>query len=197
MYQIIPLQDTPERAHILAEIVTKICGFDTAFSDYQAICEERCTETKTIPEFCEVCRLRLGVVALAFQQGITWEVWDDDKVVGIIRLSDIKLGQDAKGHYIFFDRKLNGKTEVIQALINWAFTDHAGWPALKRLTVQIPDFAFALAKHAHKKLGFTGPFDYTIKGSKIKVEGVKKNAVTWRGHNRDLLSLGLLNPNHK
>lgn len=194
MYELVPMQDTPERVEILAEIVTKVCGFDTAFSDFQNLCEFKCVETKQIPDFCDLCKQRVGIVCLAFSTGLTWEVWGDEGVVGVVRLSDISRGEDALGHYIFFDHALSSKTDVLQAVIDWAFEEHEGWLPLKRLTVEIPDFAFALARHASKKLGFGGPFTYTLKGKQIQVEGVKKNSLEWRGHRRDMLSLGLQNP---
>ena len=194
MYEIIPLLDSPSRADIISTIVRKCCGFDTAFSDFQSVCDDRCTDQKNFEEFCDLCRFRSGVVALSLAQGLTWEVWGDSEVVGIIRLSDIKPGLSAKGHYLFFDSQLNSKTEAIQAVIDWAFTEHENWEPLERISIEIPDFAFALARHAHKKLGFGGPFEHRLKGKKIPVEGVTQRGVFWRGMNRDLLQLGLINP---
>ena len=196
MYEIIPMRDVPERAEILKTIVRKTCGFDTAFSNFQSVCEENCLESGDFDNLCETCWLRTQIVVLAFSTGITWEVWSDEgEVVGIIRLSDIKPGQSAQGHYLFFDRNLSSKTSCIKALIDWSFTDHEGWTALQRLTIEIPDFAFALARHATKKLGFGGPFEYSLNGKKIPVEGVTQRGIFWRGHYRDMLTLGLLNPN--
>lgn len=197
MYELVPMRDTPERAEILTSIVKKACNFDTAFSDFQSVCDEKCPETKDIPEFCDQCKYRAGIVALALQTGLTWEVWKEEEVVGIIRLSDIKPGLSAKGHYLFFDRQLSSKTEAIQAVIDWAFAEHSDWVPLKRLSVEIPDFAFALARHAYKKLGFGGPFEYNLKGKKIPVEGVTRQGILWNGTERDLLHLGLINPNSR
>jgi len=192
-YELIPLLDIPGREKVMEDLVRKTCSFDTAFSDFQATCSDNCTKSCEIEDFCEICKIRSRVVALAFTSGLTWEVWGETEVVGIIRLSDIKAGEDALGHYIFFDHDLSGKTDVLQAIINWAFEDHEGWRALQRLTIQIPDFAFALARHATKKLGFGGPFEFELKGKKVPVEGVKKNGISWRGQRRDLLTLGLVN----
>jgi RimJ/RimL family protein N-acetyltransferase len=193
-YEVIPFLDIPGREKVIEEIVRKTCSFDTAFSDYQATCADNCVSNSALADFCELCKVRAAVVAVALTKGLTWEVWGDEGVVGIIRLSDIRPGEDALGHYIFFDRKLNGKTEVVQAIINWAFEEHEGWTPLHRLTVQVPDFAFALARHATKKLGFGGPFDFEMKGRTIPVEGVKREGIMWRGTRRDLLTLGLVNP---
>ncbi len=194
-YEIIPLRDTPGREKVMEEIVRKTCSFDTAFSDFQDTCADNCMETADLQNLCQLCKVRAAVVGFALQKGITWEVWGEDGVVGIVRLSDIKSGEDATGHYIFFDRNLSSKTEVLQAVIDWAFEAHEGWVPLRRLTIQIPDFAFALARHATRKLGFGGPFEFELHGKKVPVEGVTVGGITWRGMRRDLLTLGLQNPN--
>jgi len=135
-----------------------------------------------------------------------WEVWRvGGEVVGVIYFTNIVPGGDATGHYIFFDEKLRDKTEVLNEIMAWAFEDHPeeGWIALRRITIEIPDHASALVRHAHKRLGFGGPFRHvlskrTFQGKEVKstvrVEGVKKNAVLWRGEFRDLIILGLQNP---
>lgn len=197
MYEIMPLLDTPERAHIMEELLRKTCKFDTAFSDFQDVCEEKCFETKPLPEMCDICKLRMQLASVGLVSGLVWEVWradEDVELVGFIRLSDIKPGQDAKGHYIFFDHDLRGKTAVIREVMEWAFSEHEGWEPLRRLSIEVPDFAFALVRHATKKLGFGGPFMHSMHGKKIPVEGVKRAALNWKGKQRDLLMLGLLNP---
>lgn len=84
-------------------------------------------------------------------------------------------------------------------MIAWAFEDHPenNWRALQRITIEVPDFAFALARHASRKLGFGGPFEWKLPkgGPVMQVEGVKPKSVLWRGERRDLLLLGLPNPN--
>lgn len=197
MYQILPLKDTPERAHVMEELLRKTLQFDTAFSDYKEPCTEECFKDKPLNEFCALCATRLKIAGVGLVSGLVWEVWktedEEAELVGFIRLSDIKPGQDAKGHYIFFDHDLRGKTSVIKEVIDWAFEERENWKPLQRLTVEVPDFAFALVRHATKKLGFGGPFTHTLHGKRIPVEGVKKNALEWKGKQRDLLLLGLLN----
>jgi len=197
MYQVLPLTDTPERAKIMKDLIVKTCTFDSAFSDFQSVCSSRCFEQEPWGELCPLCLTRLRIVAVALATGLTWEVWkteEEPELVGIIRLSEIRPGEDALGHYIFFDHDLRGKTEVLKEMIDWCFSEHEGWTPLRRLTIQVPDFAFALVRHATKKLGFGGEFTHSLKGKKVPVEGVKRKALLWRGSERDLLFLGILNP---
>jgi hypothetical protein len=133
---------------------------------------------------------------------MVWEVWSTGEsvdLVGILYITDVVVGCDAKAHYAFFDNDLWGKTDLIQSIIDWLFEDHPEWVALSRLTIEIPDFAFALAAHASKKLGFGGDNEYTArkkngkKSRTIPVEGVKRKSLLWRDMHRDVLVLGLLN----
>ena len=198
MYELLPLVDSPERAHILEELTRKTCGFDTAFSDFQATCEEKCFETKPIQEMCFRCSFRFGIVASSLMTGLNWEVWKtgegEPSLVGVIRLSHIRPGIDALGHYVFFDHDLRGKTGVLKDFIEWCFSEHENWAPLRRLSIEIPDFAFSLIRHSARKLGFGGDFDYEAKGIKIKVEGVRRKSIMWKGQARDIISMGLLNP---
>jgi len=197
MYEVLPLNDSPARADIIEKLIRKVCLFDTVFSDFKETCQDKCFENKEMSELCPLCFLRMQVVSVALSTGLTWEVWktqEEPELVGIIRLSDIRPGSDATGHYIFFDNDLRGKTEVIRRVIKWAFQDHdEGWQALRRITITVPDFAFALVRHATRKLGFGGEFSYRLKGKVVPVEGVKRKAIMWRGDARDVLQLGLMN----
>jgi hypothetical protein len=130
---------------------------------------------------------------------ISWEVWRHKEgmpvdLVGILTLQDIVPEDDATAHYIFFDRDLSGKTTLLKHMIDWVFSDHedVGWKALRRLTVEIPAHAHALATHAQKKLGFGGKFEYKIGGRMLKLEGVKQSARMWKGKPQELLIMGLL-----
>lgn len=199
MYELLPLVDSPARAAILEEMVRKVCAFDTAFSDFQDACEEQCFRTKSVTTLCPECAYRFAVVAASLATGLNWEVWktsaEGTQLVGIIRLSNIRPGVDALGHYVFFDHDLRGKTGVIKEFIDWCFSPHEGWSPLRRMSIEVPDFAFSLVRHATKKLGFGGEFKYTLQGKTVPVEGVRREAILWRGVWRDLLYLGLQNPN--
>jgi hypothetical protein len=139
--------------------------------------------------------MALVAKTLTAPDSIAWEVWDTSgevpEVVGIIYVTDVVLGEDATGHYVFFDRDLRGKTGVLREVIEWLFSDHeeSGWVALRRLTIEVPEFAHALARHAQRKLGFGGPFN----ADGIHVEGVKRKRIPWRGARKDLYILGLEN----
>jgi len=206
LYEVLPLKPAPERAEIISFILRKIFTHETVFSDYQRGCGE-CGEL-LIEEMCPKCQVQMALVArtLTDTNSKVWEVWEvGGEVVGIIFFSDIIPGNDATGHYIFFDEKLSDKTEVLKEVMEWAFEDHVdeGWQALRRITIEIPDHASALVRHAHKRLGFGGPFRHVLSSREfqgketkttVRVEGIKENAVMWRGELRDLLILGLQNP---
>jgi len=160
----------------------ELCRFDTVFTDYQKGED------------------RLWAVANVLNQprSRVWEVWryedgDPIDVVGILLLTEIVVGTDAVAHFVFFDEDLRSKTQLMTEVLDWIFSDHNDWRALQRVTIQIPDFMFALVRYAQRYLGFSGPFTHKIAGKSARVEGVKRNAVMWRGTPRDLLILGKLN----
>lgn len=187
-YVAIPLSASVERAEVISKIMRSLCEFETIFTDYQVACERKCFE-------CPQCWIALDVVSrmLTRADARVWEVWDtsedDAKIVGILYLTSILPGADAQAHFAFFDRKLGDKTSLLEEMISWTFADHDDWRALQRLTIEIPDFAFALARYAHKKLGFGGDFIY----KEVGVEGVRRSTIEWRGAMRDTLILGRLN----
>ncbi len=202
IYDLLPLDTSPERAEILSTLMRKVAAHETFFSDYEGTCEEGCIEADaTLVEMCEHCKRKMQTIAMAIMEPTSrsWEVWRTNGTatpenVGLVLFSDINPGIDATGHYIFFDGRLSDKTEVLQSLIDWLFEDHPeeGWKALQRLTVEIPLPFAALARHASRKLGFGGPFRYNISdNTQIRIEGIKKHAVMWRGSPKDLLILGL------
>ena len=189
-YEVLPLLDTPERAQVISSLLRKIASFETVFSDFQRGCEEGCSDLP-LPQMCPQCLLQMRNVAssLASPHAKVWEVWAEDveaeapepELVGVVYLEDIRRGEDATAHYVFFDHDLKSKTGLLKELILWVFHDHEdeGWKALHRITVEIPAYAHALSRHAESKLGFTP-------------EGVKREAVTWKGRKWDLQLLGLL-----
>lgn len=188
-FELMPFTRTPERAEIISEILRNIAKHETIFTGLQAPCEASCVSLKTLVEMCETCRARMATVAfvLGAPNTRTWEVWNTrtSEVSGIIYFSDIIPTQDAKGHYVFFDGRLTGKTEVIEEAVGMMFEDFR----LARMTVEIPAPFVALARHAQRKLSFGGPFRY--KGG-LSVEGVKRGGCRWRGQQEDLLILGRL-----
>lgn len=195
---------TIERAKTISRILRGVASHESLFTDYERVCDARCFA-------CPRCLARLARVTamLTAPDARVWEVWRTDSpdesgldVVGILYVTDLVYGSDAACHYVFFDDDLRGKTPLLEAMIQWLFSDHEdasgvlAWRALRRLTISVPDYAYALALHASRKLGFGGPFEYEIaRGGRprtIPVEGVKRRALRWRGQDRDLLLLGRL-----
>ncbi len=175
---------SPDREHILADLLDKAIKVETAFTNLQQLPETR---------------RRAIASVLTKINSLTWEVWRLDAglpvdLVGMLTLQDIVPEDDATAHYIFFDRDLSGKTTLLNNMIDWVFSDHddVGWKALRRLTVEIPAHAHALATHAQKKLKFGGQFDYRIGGRTLHLEGIKRDARMWKGEPQDLLLMGRL-----
>lgn len=186
------------RPLVVSHILREMSRYETIFTDYQRACVPLCEDATTCPK-CAGRLIRISQI-LNDPAARSWEVWESDgnstHIVGLVYLTDIIAGGDACAHFVFFDDGLKGKTHLLESMIDWCFEDHAeeNWVALKRITVEVPDFAFALARYAVRKLGFGGPYTYKgVKGSAIPVEGVKKNAVPWHGTHRDMLLLGRVN----
>ncbi len=77
------------------------------------------------------------------------EVWKADVLVGILFLSDIQPGVDARVHPIFFDRSLSDKVEICLDGLRWAKHQFM----LHRFTAALPEIYFATVRMA-KKIGF-------------------------------------------
>ena len=207
VYDVFPIDLSPARGEIISGLMRRIAATENVFADYTGTCETGCIpKGATLEEMCPTCVARMGIIAatLTSPTSRVWEVWAtrDASVepAGVISFTDIVAGVDAKAHYIFFDQRLSDKTPIMKDIIEWAFEDHEGWSALARLTIEIPKPFAALARHASRKLGFGGDFRYKMrdiqKGDHVepeflRVEGVKRAAVTWKGKQHDLLILGL------
>lgn len=210
LYEAVPF--TATNLKTAETLMRGLAAHETIFTDYQRGCPSLCME-------CEQCAQRLLTIArLLMHPGCRhWEVWRYKTVVpeteaeleelgndagefslqGIIMLTNVTIGCDAVAHFTFFDG-LSNKTPLLERLMEWVFTNHPedGWVGLNRLTIEVPDYAFALAHYAHRKLGFGGQFRHKYRrgnGGVVKtlpVEGVKKNGILWRGVWRDVLLLG-------
>lgn len=176
-------------------LLSTIVRHESFFTDYTKACDEGCGE-------CGRCQMTKSIVTanLIDQKSMHWEVWSKNPetgdlldFVGILRLSNVSPGCDATAHYFFFDGKLQDKTPLLRAWTRWGFEVTDSWPGLKRVTVEIPAHAFALARHAARKLEFGGPYEYRVKGVKVAVEGVRQSAVLWKGGWHDMLIMGRLN----
>ena len=183
----------PSRLDVVEWVIKNIAEHETLFTDYERMCEDRCFR-------CDQCIARLRDITsmLTHPAAMVWEVWPEsgsEFPVGLMYLTRIHVGCDATCHYIFFDGKLKDKTGILKQTVEWCFRDHPdlGWLGLRRLTVELPDYAFALARHANKHLGFGGPFEYKKNGTALHVEGVREHALRWRGEDRDLIIMGKMN----
>ena len=188
VYFVVPFTPVPERAHVVSHVLRSLLSFDMVFTDFAKGCASRCGE-------CDACVLRMRIASniLADPASWVWEVWreGDELPVGIMYLTYVIPGTSAVAHYAFFDGHLADKTEILESVIRWCFSDHPeiGWSALMRLTIEIPSFAHALARHAVRRLGFGGAFKYRA----LPVEGVRRSAIRWRGEPHDILVLGRVN----
>ena len=189
-YELLPLIQKPERAEIISDALRQVAQTPTIFAT--PACEEGCIDAaKRLTEMCPRCVSRMRQVAsvLGASDTAAFEVWNEDEVVGLIFFTSV-TALDAVGHYVFFDRNLSDKTDVIEEAIAEMFDAGIG-----RLTVEIPSPFASLIRHASRKLGFGGPFTHEIlksggRGTKVRVEGVKKDAAFYDGRRVDLLILG-------
>lgn len=178
-------------------ILGRAAAHEGFFTDYSRGCGGECEGfCRDLSEGC--ARAKAAVAATLMRPGtMVWEVWRRTgpasvDLVGILRLSDIVVGCDAKAHYFFFDGKLRDKTQLLAAWKKWVFSEHDGWPAMHRITIDVPLHAFALARHAQRHLGFGGPYEYRCRGTRLAVEGVRQGAVLWRGQWHDILTMGCI-----
>lgn len=81
---------------------------------------------------------------------LTWEVWKEEEIVGLIVLTQIHPKMDALLHFAFFDRNLVGKTRLLQRFLAYCFTDLR----FQRISVQVPEFYQTLLSYYRRKLGF-------------------------------------------
>lgn len=179
-YIAIPFVAAPQRALIVSKILNETIKLESVFTDYIKGDQTRKASVAK---------------ALTAPDTHTWEVWKMHNglpvdIVGIIYLTRIRYKQDAVAHYVFFDHDLMGKTPLMMTMIDWLFEEGEVWGPLQRLTLEIPDFAYALAMHAQKRLGFGGKYRHKIGNKTLHVEGVKEKALMWRGELRDVLILG-------
>ena len=189
-----------EQAQVLYKssiIIRRCAAHESFFTDYIRGCGGECNG------FCQdlspKCEFAKTAVSAAVMQpnALNWEVWRKNNnsaldFVGILRLEKILIGCDATAHYFFFDGRLKDKTELLKAWKTWLFTEHGNWLPLHRITIEVPTHAFALARHAHKHLGFSGPYEYRFGSTRLKVEGVRESSVRWRGDWHDTLIMGCI-----
>lgn len=98
----------------------------------------------------EAHRRSLVIARLSDHASRTWEVYRDDKLVGILQLDEIVPKQDARAHFLFRDRSLADKRRLCWNTMRWAF-EHLELHALR---LEIPTYAAKLLGFVRKALGF-------------------------------------------
>lgn len=182
----IPFNPSPTRAGVVSHIMRNIVANEVVFSDFTRACDERCYE-------CEDCLRAMTTASriLSNPTAIIFEIWDsaDEEArvpIGVVVLLAINA-QEMHAHFCFFDGKLRNKASLLESIVEWVFA--APVPP-RRITIEVPDYAHALARFGNRHLGFGGQFAYHGAGKAIQVEGIRKAAVRWRGVDRDVLVLG-------
>ena len=87
--------------------------------------------------------------------GLFWVV---DDFIGIFYMTNIVPGVDAKVHYLFFDRRHNGRVELVQEMVKYVFRKYN----FRRLSVDLP---FYSSKHT---FNFLNQIGFTKEGRKRK-----------------------------
>lgn len=94
----------------------------------------------------------LAAQIIADQRNRCWQVWHGAEMVGVLLLTDIVAGLDAKAHFVFFDHQLAGRRNLIWNMIGAVFRDSS--LNLNRLTIEIPEHLPKLIKFVRKVLSF-------------------------------------------
>ena len=81
---------------------------------------------------------------------LTWEVWRDGELVGILLLWRIAPGVDALFHFLFFDKNLVGKIRLLRRFLRYCFEDLG----FQRLTMEVPEDVEKLISFVRRKLSF-------------------------------------------
>lgn len=192
--QLEPTEDTTAaKAHAVWKshfLLSRLAAHKHYFTDYTRGCAGECSGfCKDLAPGCKAVKQRVAS-ALLSSNAIIWEVWRRDDAgnpvdfCGILRLSEVEPGCNAKAHFMFFDSKLKDKTPLLAAWRDWVLSNMK----LHRITVEVPANAFALAKVANR-LGFGGDFEY----AGLPVEGVLRQAKTLDGEHLDIMLMGYIN----
>ena len=194
-YLSVPFSPKPEAK--VNYILDRLCEHDTWWSDF------------------ERGRRETAARLLMAQTNAIFEVWafgsdvvQGQQPAGIVAITDIIPGVDAKCHFIFFDARLRDKTPLLKNMMAWAF----GAFQLHRLSAEIPDYAFALVKYAREQLGFRYEgegrtikqrderthtegrprwVDQTLTGWQAGFSSRRYQVVRWQGAWHDLLLLSI------
>jgi RimJ/RimL family protein N-acetyltransferase len=166
MYEVKPLTLTPQKAE---RIITELVKFETMFSDYQPACKDACGH-------CDICQNRAQTIArkLTALDCMAGEVWKDDDFIGIIYLTDIVVGQDARAEIALWDGDLRGKAGIINMAIDRYAFDMLG---VHRVTTEVPEHMHRFISYLKRYVGF-------------HIEGVRRESLKWKGKWENTVILG-------
>ena len=83
-------------------------------------------------------------------EGMVWEAWRGDELVGILGVDRVVPHHEAYCHFVFVDKRLSDKVDLCTSLMAWCFKAQD----LHILRIEIPTYAKVLARFARRKLGF-------------------------------------------
>jgi hypothetical protein len=145
----------------------------------------------------EVFRREQVIRRLADLDSKSWEVYDNDQLVGLLHADQIVKGQDARCHFLFFDSHLKDKTAICWETMKWMF-EHFDLHALR---VEVPTYANKLTGFARKGLGFrwetegrkfSWPASATPLTANVAMLGSRRHhAIKYQGEWHDVLLLSV------
>lgn len=95
-------------------------------------------------------RRELVIGRLAAWGSRSWEVYKEGDLVGLLYAEEIVEGQDCTGHFVFFDRSLADKRQLVINMMGRLFAEYK----LHVIRTEIPTYAAKLVGFARKALGF-------------------------------------------
>ena len=114
-------------------------------------------------------------VAMLSQPHTFWmEVYEDDKMIGLLYLMHLDQVIDADVHILFFDRQTNNKIALCREVLRWVFKRFR----MHRVSSSVPDIYYATIRLA-EKVG-------------MKREGVRRESILLGGKWCDEIQFGLL-----
>lgn len=125
--------------------------------------------------FEEFCKLFIAVDGDGnyTSNGLFWVV---DDFIGVFYITDISPGLDAKCHFTFFDKKLQGRSDLFRELIRYVFAKYK----FRRLTAEVPMYLNRrLREFLEKEVG-------------LKREGFKRQAAFYNNDYFGVAILGIL-----
>ena len=113
------------------------------------------------------------VSGLLFSDSVVFII---DDYVGMVTLTNIYHPDEATIHFIFFDKRMRGRADLLKAIALYVFKEYG----LRRLNVELASFSSpATLNFVSTKLGLT-------------LEGKKRKAILYNEKYHDVLMYGLL-----